>query len=134
MFPTRRWKQIALKIRQFRGRVVFSPMYLSLEETYTDFLERGGTPYRASNVNHWDECEIAQLQTLVERNAVRLEFMAAFPHRRWDHIRRKIKEICGCSISIAKTDGTTRDDTYLTYLARHPDTSSAASSLLSRMV
>ena len=103
-------------------------MSISPYENYQDFLDRGGDPYRVSNANHWTDNDLAQLKELIDRKAERLEIMAAFPYRKWDYIRRKIKDIYGKSVHIVRSRGTLTSDTYFSYAERHPDMSIAGSS------
>jgi DNA invertase Pin-like site-specific DNA recombinase len=128
-FPARRWRQIRIKIGQLGKPVLFSPLCLRPDETYADFLERGGdTRSGRSNAHHWTKEDLTLLRKLVDGNAEQIEIMAAFSYRRWDHIRRKIKQVYQRKIRIGSTAGVQDRDTYQSFQVRHFDTGSAAGS------
>jgi hypothetical protein len=93
-FPTHQWWQIRHRLVRDRKTVRLSPTYLSKNETYEEYIAKGGRK-GMSTPTKWTREEEQLLRDLVEAQASQLEIMKAIPYRRWILIQNRIAQLMG---------------------------------------
>lgn len=112
-FPDLKWYQIFNEIKKHRGLVRFTPSWLGKAETYRMYEASGGRKGKASG-SYWQAEELEMLRSMVERKAVQLEIMQAFPFRRWIYIKERVKMLFGKEVRV-ELSGVGQRLTYIEY-------------------
>jgi hypothetical protein len=122
-FPDRKWHTIWEKARDLPGGIVpcVFPKPIRGAETYTEYLERAsgeGMSHKAIRGERWHPQEIEWLERIVAEGKTQVEIAAAFPHRTWRAIQRRIT-LSGHRIKqVPGTGQIQRVETYAMYGAR----------------
>ena len=122
-FPDRTWDMIREKAHDLWGSSALrvGPKPIRGEETYLDYLERASgirASHKATRGERWHAQEIDLLDRLVAVGKTQVEIAAAFPHRTWRAIRRRITLI-GHDIRRVSNIGEIKYvETYAMYCAR----------------
>jgi hypothetical protein len=93
-FPDHKWYQIFVRLKKHRGSPRFTLSYLAKDETYNEFVARGGRAGR-STPSKWLPSEEETIRTLVSGGACQEEIMKALPYRKWIQIQNRISQIFG---------------------------------------